>query len=76
MLSLIHIYYYKDLQKECDEGHKPWLIDPLQVAIDYINNDLGQHVSLDKLVSQYSATVEDFMKTPESHFIGLSLIHI
>lgn len=62
--------YYKDLQKECDEGHKPWLIDPLQVAIDYINNDLGQHVSLDKLVSQYSATVEDFMKTPESHFIG------
>ncbi|MCQ1530419.1 M56 family metallopeptidase [Lutispora saccharofermentans] len=59
--------YYKDLQKQCDDGHKPWLLDPLQVAIEYINDDLGQHTSLDELVPQYSVKVEDFMKTPESH---------
>ncbi|MDD2216062.1 MAG: M56 family metallopeptidase [Eubacteriales bacterium] len=62
--------YYEDLQKQCDEGHKPSLLDPLQVSLDWINNDLGQRVSLDELVPQYSAKVEDFLKTPESHFIG------
>ncbi len=63
--------YYKDLQKQCDDGHNSSLLDPLQVAIDYIKNDLGQwQVSIDELAPQYSATVEDFMKTPESHFIG------
>ncbi|MEA4962266.1 M56 family metallopeptidase [Lutispora sp.] len=59
--------YYKDLQKQCDDGHKSWLLDPLQVAIEYINDDLGQHTYLDELVPQYSVKVEDFMKTPESH---------
>lgn len=62
--------YYKDLQKQCDDGHNLLLLDPLKVAIDYINNDLGQHVSSDKIVPQYSATVVDFMQTPESHYIG------
>ncbi|MDD3297874.1 MAG: M56 family metallopeptidase [Firmicutes bacterium] len=62
--------YYKDLQDEVDEGHKPWLIDPLQVAMDYINNGLGQYVSLNELVPKYSASAEDFLETPESHYIG------
>ncbi|MGI5892632.1 MAG: hypothetical protein ACOX7H_07915, partial [Bacillota bacterium] len=47
------------------------LLDPLQVAISYIKNDLGQYqVSRDQLVAQYGATVEDFANTPVSHFIG------
>lgn len=62
--------YYKTLQQQCDEGHKPYLLDPLQVALNYINKDLGQYVFLDELVPQYSAKVEDFLETPESHFIG------
>lgn len=63
--------YYKELQNEVDQGHKPWLIDPLQVANEFIKNDLGQwQVSIDDLVPQYSATVENFMQTPESRFIG------
>jgi beta-lactamase regulating signal transducer with metallopeptidase domain len=63
--------YYKDLQNEVDNGHKSWLIDPLQVAIEFIKDDMGQQqVSVADLVPKYSATVEDFMETPESHFIG------
>ena len=63
--------YYKALQNEVDNGHKPWLMDPLQVALDWIKNDLEQwQVSTDDLAAQYSATVEDFLETPESRFIG------
>ncbi|SKC36064.1 M56 family metallopeptidase [Maledivibacter halophilus] len=64
--------YYKELQKQCDDGHKQFLLDPLQVAFQYINNDigLGQNVSLDELVVQYYAKIEDFQEVPESHFIG------
>ena len=64
--------FYNELQNQCDEGLRPMLLDPLQVALDYINNDvgLGQRVSPDELVPLYDATAEDFLKTPESHFIG------
>lgn len=62
--------YYKELQNQVNNGHKPGLLDPLQVAIDWINHDLGQRVTPDQLNPQYSATAEDFMETPESHFIG------
>lgn len=30
--------YYIGLQSECDDGHKPWLIDPVQVAMDFAAN--------------------------------------
>ncbi|MDD4588403.1 MAG: M56 family metallopeptidase, partial [Heliobacteriaceae bacterium] len=62
--------YYQELQSQCDAGHKPSLLDPLQVAAEYINHDLGQHVSFAELVPRYAAKVEDFLETPESHFIG------
>jgi beta-lactamase regulating signal transducer with metallopeptidase domain len=63
--------YYKALQKQSDEGDNLSLLDPLEVAIDYINNDLGQfQVTIYDLVNEYSATIEDFMETPESNFIG------
>ena len=62
--------YFKDLQKQADAGVELWLLDPLQVAIDFINNDLGQRVSINQLVPQFSATAEDFQQTPESHYIG------
>lgn len=62
--------YYKTLQEQCDNGQKPYLSDPLQVALHYINGDLGQFVSVDNLEPQYSAKPEDFLETPESHYIG------
>jgi len=63
--------YYKELQKQSDEGYNSSLLDPLQVAMDYIKNVLGQvHVSVDTLVQEAPATIEDFMETPESEFIG------
>lgn len=63
--------YYRDLQEQCDQGHQPALLDPLQVALDYTNTHIGidgLHLTLDDLKVQYDATVEDFAKTPESHF--------
>ncbi|MDD2401915.1 MAG: M56 family metallopeptidase [Clostridia bacterium] len=62
--------YYKTQQKQCDDGHKPALLDPLQVALDYINNDIGQYVSFNELIPQYSTKAEDFLITPESHYMG------
>lgn len=71
--DILIIDYFKNLQKQCDDGHKLFLLDPLQVALDYINTEIGlngQNVSPQDLVVDYSATVADFAETPESHFIG------
>lgn len=66
------VEYYLSLQQECDEGHKPYLLDPIQVAIEYINGEggLGQRVSTDELEIIRDAKSEDFLETPESHYIG------
>jgi hypothetical protein len=64
--------YYQSLQRESDQGHRTYLLDPIQVAIEYINGDgsLGQRVSADKLDIKYGATPKDFLETPVSHYIG------
>jgi beta-lactamase regulating signal transducer with metallopeptidase domain len=63
--------YYRELQNEVEQGHHPGLKDPLQVAVSFIKNDLGQwQVARDDLVLHYAATVEDFLEMPESHYIG------
>ncbi len=64
--------YYDSLQITCDEGHKPYLIDPVHVALEYINGSegLGQRTGFDKLKIQYHATAADFLETPTSHYIG------
>ncbi len=63
-------HYFKDLQDEVDNGHKPGLINPAQVAIAWINDTLGQNVTLDELNIQYSASIEAFMQSPENNYIG------
>ncbi len=62
--------YYKELQKQSEDGTNLLLLDPLQVAKDFIINDLGQSGAAHDLVLRYLAKAEDFYKTPESHFIG------
>lgn len=65
------IDYYRDLQEQCDQGHQPSLLDPLQVALNYTNTHIGidgLNLTLEDLTVQYDATFEDFSKTPESHF--------
>ena len=62
--------YYKKLQAEVDEGHKPWLIDPLQVALEWIRNELGQNASITDLEPQHSVPAEAFLQIPESRYIG------
>lgn len=66
------VEHYASLQKEYNQGHKPYLVDPVQVALSHINGDegLGQRVSSDKLEIMYNAGAEDFLQTPESHYIG------
>ena len=68
--DLIPIEYYRDLQKQVDEGHRPGLLDPVQVAFHYIHDDIGQRVSMEELKIKSPATVEDFAIVPESYFIG------
>lgn len=59
--------YYKDLQEQSDNGHKPWLLDPIEVGYDYIINSLGQIlVKMDDLVVINPATIDDFLLIPES----------
>lgn len=63
--------YYNDLQEEVDNGHKPWMIEATEVAYDYIFNILGQTlVKRADLEVINPAGVEDFLETPESHYIG------
>ncbi len=65
--------YYEGLQEQFDEGGIPGFpLDPLQVALDFINGGagLGQRVSPDDLEVQYNAAAQDFLETPESYYIG------
>lgn len=62
--------FFQELQNKVNQGNRLELTDPNQVALSWINDDLGQHVSIDELDADYSATVEDFMVTPESRFSG------
>ncbi len=62
--------YYEKLQVECDNGHLPGLMDPEQVANEYIVDTLGQAVAFDEMETINPASVSDFMQTPESVFLG------
>ena len=62
--------HYKELQKQCDRGQSPWLLNPPEVALRYINDVLGQHLTPDKLKFQRGAGIKDFQETPESFYVG------
>lgn len=62
--------YYQGLQEGVDNGKTPELREPLNVALDWINKDLGQKVTMDQLEADFSATAKDFMITPESRYLG------
>jgi hypothetical protein len=62
--------YYAALQAQCDEGHKPGLLDPSEVALTFIVEELGQHVTLADLTVERPARAEDFYETPVSSYIG------
>lgn len=63
--------YYENLQEQVDNGHNPWMLDPVEVGYDYIINTLGQVlVKTDDLEVINPATIDDFLTTPISHYIG------
>ena len=41
--------HYEDLQKECDAGRRPELLDRVGVALEYINGVLGQGLTRDSV---------------------------
>lgn len=53
--------YYTELQKQCDNGHQPWLLNPLGVALNYINQTLGQSADENnvELIKNVSADVHN-----------------
>lgn len=51
--------YYSKLQSESDRGSRPGLLDPKQVALEYLNGRLGQRVSIDSLKSSEKYTGVD-----------------
>ena len=73
-----HMEYYKELQKQCDRGEqsKSYLLDPVQTALAFINNNeigifIGPYqVSPESLEVKYEATAGDFAVTPLSYYIG------
>jgi len=65
--------YYAQLQSQADQGETASLLDPLQVALQFINKELGQPVSKDELVANYAASAKDFAITPESTLLGYVL---
>ncbi len=63
--------YYKDLQTQCDNGNNIELLDPMQVALNYINNEIMQpQVTMNELVEINPATIDMFRIVPESEYIG------
>lgn len=59
--------YYADLQAQCDEGHQPWLLEPLEVAAEYIRQDLAQNsVGLEQLTLLENAGLDDFYNLPNN----------
>ncbi|MGI6728271.1 MAG: hypothetical protein ACOX4P_06965 [Anaerovoracaceae bacterium] len=62
--------YYTELQKQCDNGHQPWLLNPLDVALNYINQTLGQSADENNVELIKNVSADDFLKTPTSTYIG------
>ncbi|MBK5252362.1 MAG: hypothetical protein JJE29_07000 [Peptostreptococcaceae bacterium] len=62
--------YYDNLQKQCDEGHRVGLLDPEQVAYEYIIVTLGQTTALEEIEIMNPTSVQDFYETPISTYIG------
>ncbi len=59
--------YYAALQAQCDEGHQPWLLEPLEVAAEYIRQDLSQNsVGLEQLTLLENASLDDFYNLPNN----------
>lgn len=62
--------YYRSLQEESQRGALR-LLDPVEVGYDYIINQLGQRlVKKSHLLVINPATLDDFLETPVSHYIG------
>jgi hypothetical protein len=62
--------YYAALQAQCDEGHRADLLDPMQTALAYVTEELGQPVTRADLTLVRDARAADFYETPVSDYIG------
>lgn len=66
--------HYKELQKQFENGENLSLGDPLELGYNFIKENLGQRFTKKQdLKIKKPATVEDFMNTPISYYIGYIL---
>ncbi|HIW47794.1 MAG TPA: hypothetical protein H9687_00725, partial [Firmicutes bacterium] len=68
--------YYADLQTQADEGHQVGLLDPEQVLMNKLTDDLGQAPNSVKVKMENPADVNDFGTGPISTLFGhVSTVH-
>ena len=57
---------YTALQKDCNDGHNPWMLDPEQVALEFIRRAYDSA----RIVEIKEGTYEDFQAWPISTYTG------
>lgn len=65
-VTLCEVQNFTALQKECDEGHRPALLDPEQVALEFIHRDYDTA----RIVEIREASYEEFCAWPTSTYEG------
>ncbi|MBQ8144870.1 MAG: hypothetical protein IJ042_08785, partial [Butyricicoccus sp.] len=58
--------HYSALQTECDNGHTPWMLDPEQVALEFIRRTYDTA----RIVEIKEGSYEDFAALPVSTYTG------
>ena len=58
--------YYDSLQAECDAGHRAGLLDPEQVALEFIRRDYQNA----RIISMKEADYDEFLVPPVGAFTG------
>ncbi|MCL6603528.1 MAG: M56 family metallopeptidase [Paenibacillus sp.] len=62
--------YYAQLQAEVEQGRKQELLDPAQVAAEFVQSELNWNISKEEMDVQYPATAADFAVSPVSERLG------
>lgn len=62
--------YYGQLQAEADDGGQTGLLDPFEVAVRYIVDELGQPLDRNELTVDLEAAMDGYGVSPISHYLG------
>lgn len=68
--ELAPVDYYGRLQAEADNGGQAGLLDPFEVAVRYIVDELGQPLDRNELTVDLEAAMAGYGVSPISHYLG------